>query len=324
MCQFQKLPRAFDLPQQSWKLLLCLQPGFSIQKWKEKFPRARRDVWRYLQGSSGESSPMCLKSQKLWEVEVGLSWVQSPLCKAEANSNWFIHAFIQQTLLEHLLYAKHYSSDGGYCDNTEKNIYSTGTSYHGERIRQQTKYSHVFGLSLLMMAWHSVMQWQLCWLNRGYRIHVERGSITRWRWCWLLAGSLAGLLTRVSAHGLSNMAMSGWPDFLQAALIFPRATSHEDRQMLRDCQRDHFKVTQHHSPPSTPLARADHSLILFTAEEYRPPPPNRKSQRLGGHNWYTTTYVSLKNPSWTKELGGLRSMGSQRVGHNWSDWAHTC
>ena len=39
---------------------------------------------------------------------------------------------IQQTLLEHLLYATHYSRDGGYCDNTEKSIYSTGTSYHGE------------------------------------------------------------------------------------------------------------------------------------------------------------------------------------------------
>lgn len=48
-------------------------------------------------------------------------------------------------------------------------------------------------------------------------------------WCWLLAGSLAGLLTRMSAHGLSNMAMSGWPDFLQAALIFPRPSSHEDK-----------------------------------------------------------------------------------------------
>ena len=149
---------------------------------------------------------MCLKSQKLWEVEVGLSWVQSPLCKAEANSNWFIHAFIQQTLVEHLLYAKHYSSDGGYCDNTEKNIYSTGTSYHGERIRQQTKYSHVFGLSLLMMAWHSVMQWQLCWLNRGYRIHLERGSITRWRWCWLLAGSSA----RVVSCGFKFFSMRAW------------------------------------------------------------------------------------------------------------------
>ena len=25
---------------------------------------------------------------------------------------------------------------------------------------------------------------------------------------------------------------------------------------------------------------------------------------------------------WTEEPGGLQSMGSQRVGHNWSDWAH--
>ena len=79
MCQSQKLPRAFDLPQQSRKLFLCLQPGFSIQKWKEKFSGTRRDVSRYVQGSSGELRPMCLKRQKWWgEVEVGLSWVQSP------------------------------------------------------------------------------------------------------------------------------------------------------------------------------------------------------------------------------------------------------
>ena len=73
-CVSQKLPRAFDLPQQSRKLFLCLQPGFSIQKWKEKFPGTRRDVSRYVQGSSGELRPMCLKRQKWWgEVEVGLS-----------------------------------------------------------------------------------------------------------------------------------------------------------------------------------------------------------------------------------------------------------
>ena len=26
---------------------------------------------------------------------------------------------------------------------------------------------------------------------------------------------------------------------------------------------------------------------------------------------------------WTEELGGLQSLGSQRVRHNWSDFAHT-
>ena len=63
------------------------------------------------------------------------SWGRSQLSSKSCLQNWsqFIpHAFIQQTLLEHLLYAKHYSRDGGYCDNTEKSIYSTGTSYHGE------------------------------------------------------------------------------------------------------------------------------------------------------------------------------------------------
>ena len=64
---------------------------------------------------------MCLQRQKWWgEVEVGLAEFKALICKAEANSNGFIHAFIQQTLLEHLLYAKHYSRDGGYCDNTEE------------------------------------------------------------------------------------------------------------------------------------------------------------------------------------------------------------
>lgn len=120
--------------------------------------------------------------QCVWKDRSGgekLRWVlaefKALICKAEAYSNGFIHACIQQTLLEHLLYAKNYSRDGGYCDNTEKSIYSTGTSYHGERIRQQTKHHHVFGLSLLMTAWHSSMQWQLCWLNCGLEDPLWKG-----------------------------------------------------------------------------------------------------------------------------------------------------
>ena len=38
-----------------------------------------------------------------------------------------------------------------------------------------------------------------------------------------------------------------------------------------------------------------------------------------------TTHSSIlawRSP-WTEESGGLQSMGSQRVGHDWSDWAHT-
>ena len=34
-------------------------------------------------------------------------------------------------------------------------------------------------------------------------------------------------------------------------------------------------------------------------------------------------YSCLENP-WTEEPSGLQSMGSQRVGHNWSNWARTC
>ena len=35
-----------------------------------------------------------------------------------------------------------------------------------------------------------------------------------------------------------------------------------------------------------------------------------------------SSIFSWKIP-WTEELGGLQSMGSQRVGHDWSDWAYT-
>ena len=62
------------------------------------------------------------------------------------------------------------------------------------------------------------------WAGMPKVSHVHGGNC-----CWLLAASLAGLSTRVSARSLSNMEMSGWPDFLQAALIFPRPTSHEDK-----------------------------------------------------------------------------------------------
>lgn len=143
-------------------------PGFQSRSGKKSFQGPGEMCQGMCRGLLGN------QVQCVWKDRSGgekLRWVlaefKALICKAEAYSNGFIHACIQQTLLEHLLYAKNYSRDGGYCDNTEKSIYSTGTSYHGERIRQQTKHHHVFGLSLLMMAWHSSMQWQLCWLNCG-------------------------------------------------------------------------------------------------------------------------------------------------------------
>ena len=39
---------------------------------------------------------------------------------------------------------------------------------------------------------------------------------------------------------------------------------------------------------------------------------------LGDHSNILTWRIS-----WIEEFGGLQSMGSQRVGHDWSDWAHT-
>ena len=34
-----------------------------------------------------------------------------------------------------------------------------------------------------------------------------------------------------------------------------------------------------------------------------------------------SSFLAWRIP-WTEEPGRLWSMGSQRVGHNWSDWAH--
>ena len=143
-------------------------PGFQSRSGRKSFQGPGEMCQGMCRGLLGN------QVQCVWKDRSGgekLRWVlaefKALICKAKAYSNGFIHACIQQTLLEHLLYAKNYSRDGGYCDNTEKSIYSTGTSYHGERIRQQTKHHHVFGLSLLMTAWHSSMQWQLCWLNCG-------------------------------------------------------------------------------------------------------------------------------------------------------------
>ena len=41
----------------------------------------------------------------------------------------------------------------------------------------------------------------------------------------------------------------------------------------------------------------------------------------GGGNGSSLQYSCLENPMDTEEPGGLQSMGSQRVGHNWSDLA---
>ena len=37
--------------------------------------------------------------------------------------------------------------------------------------------------------------------------------------------------------------------------------------------------------------------------------------------WLPTPVFLPGEPPWTEEPGGLQSMGSQRVGHDWSDWA---
>ena len=128
-------------------------PGFQSRSGRKSFQGPGEMCQGMCRGLLGSQDQCVCKDRSGGEK---LRWVlaefKALLCKAGANSNGFIHAFLQQTLLEHLLHAKYYSRDGGYCDNTEKSIYSTGTSYHGERIRQETRHHHVFGLSLLMMA----------------------------------------------------------------------------------------------------------------------------------------------------------------------------
>ena len=49
-------------------------------------------------------------------------------------------------------------------------------------------------------------------------------------------------------------------------------------------------------------------------------PGSRRSP--GGRHSNHSTILAWRIP-WTEELGGLQSIGSQRVGHNWSDLAHT-
>ena len=36
----------------------------------------------------------------------------------------------------------------------------------------------------------------------------------------------------------------------------------------------------------------------------------------------THSSILAQRIPWTEEPGGLQSVGSQRVGHEWSDWAH--
>ena len=48
----------------------------------------------------------------------------------------------------------------------------------------------------------------------------------------------------------------------------------------------------------------------------------RLGRSIGEENGNLLQYSCLENP-WTEEPGRLQSIGSQRVGHNLSDWAHT-
>ena len=55
------------------------------------------------------------------------------------------------------------------------------------------------------------------------------------------------------------------------------------------------------------------------------PPANAGDARDSGliPGWERSPRVGNDNPPWTEEPGGLQSIGSQRVRHNWATWAHT-
>ena len=171
-------------------------PGFQSRSGRKSFQGRGEMCEGICRGLLGNPVQCACKDRNGGEK---LRWVSGEfkalICKAEANSNWFNKHFLSTYCMPSIILGIEVT-----VITQKKNIYSTGTSYHGERIRQQTKYSHVFGLcaiwlSLRLMAWHSSMQWQLCWLTRGYWIHVERGSLTRWKWCWLLAGGSARVVS---------------------------------------------------------------------------------------------------------------------------------
>ena len=175
-------------------------PGFQSRSGKKSFQGRGEMCEGICRGLLGNPVQCVCKDRNGEKLRWRLGEFKALICKAETNSNWFIHAFIQQTLLEHLLYAKHYSRDGGYCDNTEKNIYSAGTSYHGERIRQQTKYNHVFGLFAAdgLTFFHAVTVVLAQLRARGSSLEGAHSQVEGSAGCWL------GALPELGAGRLSS------------------------------------------------------------------------------------------------------------------------
>ena len=62
------------------------------------------------------------------------------------------------------------------------------------------------------------------------------------------------------------------------------------------------------------------SLSFFKKEDAGSIPGSGRSP--GGRNGQQLQYLCLENPM-EEEPSGLQPMGFQRVGHNWSDLAHT-
>ena len=84
-------------------------PGYVSKSGKTSFQGPAETCKGRFRGLLGIMSNLFGKTAVLeeeFEVEVGLSWVQSLVCRTEAKSHLSIHAFIQQTLIEHLLYRK--------------------------------------------------------------------------------------------------------------------------------------------------------------------------------------------------------------------------
>ena len=82
-------------------------PGYISRSGKKSFQGPGETCQGRCGSLLGESSPSVWKDSSAGgrvEVEVGFNWLQSLVYRTEANTS--IHASIQQTLLEHLLYRK--------------------------------------------------------------------------------------------------------------------------------------------------------------------------------------------------------------------------
>ena len=81
-------------------------------------------------------------------------------------------------------------------------------------------------------------------------------------------------------------------------------------------------------PMNLPNCRAPQVVLVVqnlpaNAEDLKDDSLISESGRSPGEGTATHSSILAWRIPWTEELGGLQSIGSQRVGHNWSDLTHT-